>query len=297
MDHADVRYLESKRTVDERARSRRVVERLLAELPDDPSILDVGAGTGATLRLLLVLGVRDGTYLGLDRSGALVEHARRTLPEELEDEYEVRRGVDDEVRRGEDGASDGGAGGEGFEVGGIQARFEVGDALHLPDGSWDLVVAQALLDLVPIAEAVDRIEGALRAGGLAYLPITFDGVSVFLPEHPDDGAVVDAYHAAIDERPGRDSRAGRRLIEHLGERDGELLAVDASDWVVRPREDGYPADEASFLGRILDFVEDGLSGGPVDAGDWLAERRRQLDAAELAYVAHGYDLLYRAPEP
>ena len=288
MDHADVRYLESKRTVDERARSRRVVERLLAELPDGPTVLDAGAGTGTTLRLLLQWGVRDGAYRGVDRSEALVEHARRTLPADLAGEYEVRRG--------EDGAGDDEEVGEGFEVGGIGARFEVGDALDLPDGSADLVVAQALLDLVPIVEAVDRIEGALRPGGLAYLPITFDGVSVFLPDHPDDGAVVDAY-AAIDEQPGRNSRAGRRLIELLGERDGELLAVGASDWIVRPRGDGYPADEAYFLGRILDFVEEGVVGRGVEANDWLAERRRQLDAAELAYVAHGYDLLYRAPEP
>jgi len=289
MDHADVRYLESKLTVDERARSRRVVERLLAELPDGPTVLDVGAGTGATLRLLLEWGVRDGAYRGVDRSEALVEHAIGALPGDLAGEYEVQRG--------EDGAGDDGDGGEGFEVGGIEARFEVGDALDLPDGSADLVVAQALLDLVPVVEAMDRIEGALRPGGLAYLPITFDGVSVFLPDHPDDGVVVDAYHAAIEEQPGRNSRAGRRLISHLGDRDGELLAVGASDWIVRPRGDGYPADEAYFLGRILDFVEEGVVGSGVDANDWLAERRRQLDAADLAYVAHGYDLLYRAPEP
>jgi len=289
MDHADVRYLESKLTVDERARSRRVVERLLAELPDGPTVLDAGAGTGATLRLLLELGVRDGTYRGVDRSEALVEHARRALPADLAGEYEVRRW--------DDVAGDDGEGREGFEVGRFEARFEVGDALDLPDGSADLVVAQALLDLVPIVVAVDRIEGALRPGGLAYLPITFDGVSVFLPDHPDDGVVVDAYHAAIDEQPGRNSRAGRRLIELLGERDGELLAVGASDWIVRPRGDGYPADEAYFLGRILDFVEEGVAGRGVDANDWLAERRGQLDAADLAYVAHGYDLLYRAPGP
>jgi SAM-dependent methyltransferase len=248
-------------------------------------VRDVGAGAGATLRLVLDLGIREGTYRGVDRSRALVEHASRALPDDLRGEYDVTDHA-------------GGAGGrrEGFEVEDFAASFEVGDILELSDGAADLVVGQALVDLVPIEDAMAAIERALRPGGLAYLPITFDGVSVFLPAHHEDGAVVEGYHAAIDDEPGRDSRAGRRLIEHLGERDGELLAVGASDWIVRPRGAGYPANEAYFLGRILDFVEEGLSGRGVDADDWLAERRRQLDSAELSYVAHGYDLLYRAPE-
>ena len=214
---------------------------------------------------------------GVDRSASLVEHARETLPGALDESYDVERFE------------------EGFAVDGAPADFEAGDVLALQSGDADLVVAQALLDLVPPGEAMDAIERALRPGGLAYLPITFDGVSLFVPGHPDDGAVVDAYHAAIDRRAGRDSRAGRRLLGHLGGRAGELLAVDASDWVVRPDGDGYPADEAYFLGCVLGFVEDALAGAEVDAADWLADRRAQLEAAELCYVAHGYDFLYRAP--
>lgn len=277
MDGADVRYLESKRSVDRRARSGRVRERLLAELPVAPTVVDAGAGTGSTLRDLLAWGVDGGTYRGIDRSAALVEHARSALPDALAEDHDVSR-TDD-----------------GFTVGGLSVRFETGDVRELEAGDADLVVAQALLDLVPVDGAMDAIERALRPRGLAYLPITFDGVSVFLPAHPDDRAVVDAYHAAIDGRPGRDSRAGRRLLGHLPRRGGDLLAAGASDWIVRPGGDGYPADEAHFLGCVLGFVEEALSGGGVDASDWLAERRRQLEAGTLTYVAHNYDLLYRAP--
>lgn len=277
MEHADVRYLESKRTVDGRARSRRVRERLRSELPDAPDVLDAGAGTGATLRSLLAWGVHDGTYLGVDRSAALVDWCRSRLPEELAAERPVDHTED------------------GFRVESVSTRFEIGDVRALTDGDYDLVVAQALLDLVPIPEAMDAIERALRPEGLAYLPITFDGVSLFLPGHPDDDDVLDAYHAAIDAEPGRDSRAGRRLIQHLRQREGQLLEVASSDWIVRSRGGGYPADEAHFLGCVLGFVEDALVDRDVEAADWLTERRRQLDAGGLTYVAHNYDLLYRAP--
>lgn len=279
MDHADVRYLESKRTVDERARSRRVRDRLLDALPPAPSVLDVGAGTGAMLAALLSWGLREGTYRGIDRSGALIRHARGTWPDRLADEFEVASRED------------------GFVVDQLSVAFETGDVLDMKEGASDLVVAQALLDLVPPVEAVDAIERALRGGGLAYLPITFDGVSIFRPAHPDDEAVVDAYHVAIDREPGRNSRAGRELLDHLDERRGSLLAVDSSDWIVRPRGGAYPGDEAYFLGRVLDFVEAALAGTGVDAADWLSDRRRQLSEARLSYVAHGYDFLYRAPTP
>lgn len=277
MGHADVRYLESKRTVDARARSRRVRDRLLGALPAAPAVVDVGAGTGSMLRTLLDWGVRAGTYRGIDRSEALIAWGREHLPAELAAEF----AVDDA--------------GDGFTVEDLTVRLATGDVRDLNEGEADLVVAQALLDLVPIEPAMDAIEGRLGPGGLAYLPITFDGVSVFAPAHPDDQAVVDAYHAAIDDEPGRDSRAGRHLIEHLEGRGGELLAVAASDWVVRPRDGAYPADEAHFLDCVLGFVEAALADRAVAAGDWMATRRRQLDAGRLTYVAHGFDFLYRAP--
>ena len=277
MDHADIGYLESKRTVDDRARSVRVRDRLLAALPDRPTVVDAGAGTGVMLHRLLDWGVRPRTYRGIDWSAPLVENARRSLPGRLADGYSVETDRD------------------GFSVEGTDVRFETGDVLYLQDGSVDLVIGQALLDLVPIEDAMDAIERALRPGGLAYLPITFDGLSLFLPGHPDDQTVVEAYHAAIDESPGRNSRAGRSLLDHLRTRHGTLVAVDASDWIVRPHDDGYPDDEVTFLKHILGFVADATNGRGIDASDWLAVRHEQLHAAQLTYVAHGYDFLYRAP--
>jgi len=180
----------------------------------------------------------------------------------------------------------------------LSATFETGDALAALTAASgvDCVVAQAFADLVPVQRLLDAVESALTPGGLAYLPITFDGGTILQPDHPADRAVERAYHAAIDAEPGRDSRAGRHLLDACRRRDGDLLAAGASDWILRPTDDGYPADEAFFLDAILSFVAEALADADVEGGDdWLATRREQLAAGDLTYVAHQYDLLYRAP--
>ncbi|MFB6298407.1 MAG: class I SAM-dependent methyltransferase [Salinirussus sp.] len=272
MDHAETRYLDAKRTVDDRALNRRVRDAMLDCVPDRPDVLEAGPGTGATLPRLVDWGITAGTYLGIDRSVEAIAHARRERAAELD-----ATPTDD-----------------GFRVGDLTVAFEQGDAFAaFGTDAGDLLIAQAVLDLVPLGEALDAAERALRPGGLLYAPITFDGVSLFQPDHPDDEAVTAAYHEHIASLPGRDPAAGRHLIGRLCRREGDLLAAGASDWVVRPRDSDYPGDERYFLSRVLEFVENGVDAGI--AGDWLETRRRQLAEGRLTYVAHQYDLLYRTP--
>ena len=285
MDHAATRYLEAKRSVDDRALSPRVRDRMLDALPRTPRILEAGCGTGASVPRLRGWGVASGSYRGVDRDERVVSFARDVRPAELR-------------RAGRDvAASD-----EGFEVGDLSVAFETGDALtaFADEADADLFLASGFADLVPLDALVDAFESALRPGGLAYLPITFDGGTVFQPDHPADESVERAYHRAIDRVPGRDVHAGRHLADRLGQRDGDLLSVAASDWVVRPRRGTYPADESYFLSRILEFVETALADAPKPVPEldgWLDARRDQLAEGELLYVAHQYDLLYRTPRP
>lgn len=281
MNHAATRYLEAKRTVDDRARSPRVRDRLLSVLPDSPRILDVGCGTGTTVPRLLEWGVDDGVYRGVDSDAGVVSFARAVRPTALR-----RAGYDVTITD------------DGFAVENLSVAFEQADAMAALDGGrFDLVVAQAFADLVPVGALLDGIESALAPGGLAYLPITFDGGTIFQPDHPADRAIERAYHEAIDTREGRDVHAGRHLADACRRRSGDLLGMASSDWTVRPVDDAYPGDEAYFLGRILDFVESALRDRPIEGkADWLATRREQLDRAELTYVAHQYDLLYRVPD-
>ena len=284
MNHAATRYLEAKRSIDDRALAPRVRDRLLAHLPDEPRIREAGCGTGATVPRLLAWGVDSGSYRGVDRDQGAIAFARHVRPAALRhaghDTVEIDRG---------------------FRVDDLSITFETGDALDAFDeNSADLFVAQAFADLVPLAALVDTFESVLAPGGMAYLPITFDGGTVFQPDHPRDDAIERAYHRAIDRLPGRDVTAGRHLADLLRERSGELLAMASSDWVVRPRESGYPADERYFVRCILEFVDELLSNADehVDGLDeWLTTRRRHLSDGELTYVAHQYDLLYRPSPP
>jgi SAM-dependent methyltransferase len=276
-EHGQWRYLAAKASVDDRARSRRVRDCLRDALPEDPEVVEAGCGLGGTVPHLYDWGVAPSAYRGVDTAERVVALTRRLTPCVLR-----RHGLEAEDTPA------------GCRVDGARIAFETGDALDaLPGAGADLLVAQSFLDLVDLDAALDAIDAALAPGGLAYAPLTFDGVTLFQPDHPADDRVLDAYHDAIDSEPGRDSRAGRHLLDLLrGREDATLLAAAASDWLVRPIGGAYRADERYFLDRILDFVADAARG--VDGGeDWLATRRRQLAAGELTYVAHGYDLLWR----
>ena len=282
MNHADPRYLSAKRSVDDRAYSRRVRETLLSACPPAPRIVEAGCGTGVTVPRLLAWNLNGFAYHGVDLDEGVIGFARTVRPKELRtmgyDAAETERGG---------------------RVDGASFTFAVGDALEvLPDAGADLFIAQSFADLVSPERVLETIERVLVPGGLAYLPLTFDGGTIFAPTHPADAEVERAYHAAIDAIPGCATQAGRRLLSLFQERPGCIVAVDGSDWIVRPRGNTYPADEGYFLECILGFIETGVDPATADLtaetfADWIATRRGQLAAGDLIYIAHQYDLLYR----
>lgn len=281
MNHTETRYLEAKQSLDDRARSLRVRDRLLSALGPEPRIVDLGCGTGTIVSTLLEWGEDVGTYRGIDSDGGLIEFASAVRPAALRRAgYTVTEHAD------------------GFTVENLSVTYETGDVLTVLEdlNDIDLIIAQGFADLVPVSTLLSGVEAALTSGGLAYFPITFDGGTIFQPDHPADQAVERAYHEAIDAEPGRDAQAGRHLADACRRRDGDLRGMAGSDWILRPDGDTYSADEAYFLECILGFVETALADADVrGAEDWIATRREQLAAGALTYVAHQYDLLYQTP--
>lgn len=101
---------------------------LLAQVPDGAQrVLDVGCGAGTLARRL---AARAGHVDGVDLSPVMIEAARRGAPP--------------------------------------NATFSVGDAMTFdpPPGSYDAVVSAAVLHHLPLAEALPRMAGWLRPGGV-----------------------------------------------------------------------------------------------------------------------------------
>lgn len=327
-DHGDVRYLDAKESVDDRARDRRVVEELQRWCPSDTAVFDAGCGTGVALRCLREWGIDPVTYHGVDQDEQLIEVAR---------ERAAKSAAESAAESAADSAN---SAVTEFTAGDAVAVAEEVTATRPPAERPNLLVAQSFLDLVPVEDALGTFTDALAPGGLLYAPLTFDGVTTFQPDHPADSVVERQYHRSIDAVAGRDTDAGRHAVTALQQAPGDLLAVGGSDWVVRPQcgeraasddhsdaESDYPADERYFLDRILGYVASSMldtevsrlstvdpnvidtASVVVEAGnlpeenpanidsirDWLHTRRRQLTNGELSYFTHQFDILYRTP--
>src|SRR5690606_29002410 len=126
----------------------------------------------------------------------------------------------------------------------------------------DLLVAHAVIDLLPVPACLPPLLSALRPDGAAWLSLNYAGETGFRPPHPGDGAIVEAYHADMDGRfPGLDwqpSRTGLLLGPWLAARGHRVIAEGASDWTLEARD----PDSALFIGNILDTIGMALAGRP-----------------------------------
>jgi hypothetical protein len=289
------RYLAAKTTVDDRALNRQVLAELRRLMPAGaPRVLEVGAGLGTMVARLLDWGVvRAGEYVLLDADRQLLDCSRRWLRD-----WAAARGVRSDLLP------------DGLQVGDLRVRLvhaELGgylEAAHREQA--DVLIANAVLDLVDVSAVLPGLLRLLVPGGAYWFTINYDGESIFAPGCPHDDQVMRAYHRDMDERirygrPAGESRTGRHLFHYLRDAGAPALAAGSSDWVVYPAPDGgYPADEAYFLRSILTTIRDALRNRedrvePADLADWLTVRRRQLAAGELVYIAHQLDFAGRSP--
>jgi SAM-dependent methyltransferase len=289
------RYLAAKTTVDDRALNRQVLAELRRLLPAGVSrVLEVGAGLGTMVARLLDWGVVGaGEYVLLDADRQLLDCSRRWLHE-----WAAERGVRSDPLP------------DGLQVGDLRVRLvhaELGGYLEVAHGELaDVLIANAVLDLVDVPAVLPGLLQLLAPGGLYWFTINYDGETIFEPGHPLDDQVMGAYHRDMDERirfgrPAGESQTGRLLFRHLRDERASALAAGSSDWVVYPGPGGnYPADEAYFLRSILNTIRDALRNRPdwvepADLADWLAVRYRQLAAGDLVYIAHQFDFVGRSP--
>lgn len=293
MDYSFPHYLLAKQSVDDRALNKDVLAALKANLPERPlRITEVGGGIGTMLaRLLRWELISRAEYTLVDKSSENICFARKWLPSwARENGLEVKAGCPDEIEII-----------DGWRN--VCVRLVHADVFDFVAGRpepADLLIAHALLDLLPLPESLPKLFALTR--DLAWLTLNFDGVSSLEPlVDPDlDARIERLYHASMDTRPGGgDSRSGRHLFGYLGQAGAQILSAGASDWVAYPLDGRYPAEEAYFLQFILHFFEESLGNhpelGPAVLADWLAKRRQQVACGELVYIAHQMDFLCHLP--
>jgi hypothetical protein len=148
-------------------------------------------------------------------------------------------------------------------------------------GEFDAVTCSAVLDLVS-AGWVERLIGWLE--GRPFLAaLSVDGRIRFVPEDPDDGAVLAAF--AADQRrdkgfgPALGPEAPECVTTHLRDA-GYRVASAPSDWMLGPR------DEAMLVAMV-----EGLAAVAPEAQAWAARRRAQAKAGRLRLLVGHVDLL------
>ena len=273
------RYLSAKKTVDDRALNAHVWETLHQQMPEQPRILEIGAGIGTMVeRLVEQRFISSASYTAIDSQVENIHTAQQRLVDLPETINLTLEAID---------------------------LFDFIQREHTKQ-QWDVLIAHAFLDLMDIPATLPPLFSLLKPGGLFYFSINFDGVTTLEPaiDPALDAKIEQLYHQTMDERvtdgqPSGDSRSGRHLFGHLREAGAQILAAGSSDWVVFAGEEGYPADEKYFLQFIVETMHRALAKNPaLDEGlfsDWVAKRKAQIETGELVYIAHQLDFVGYAP--
>lgn len=261
------RYLEAKRTVDDEALSRDVLWRFVDELPESPTVLEVGAGTVTMPQRLYELGaVESGRWVAVDRHTAALEAGRARLEGHP------------------DGAAD--VGGDSVRLGSIAVECVTADVFEYAaetDERFDAVVGCAFFDLVDATRAVADL-GAVA--DLVYAPITYDDTTTFTPADPEDDTVLGWYRRHMLEHRSGNPAGATALEEALS----VVLTAAPSPWIVTPP---YSLDERVVVSSVLETIETAVAETGNDASDWADRRRAQLVAGVLRYAAANRDVLGR----
>jgi SAM-dependent methyltransferase len=297
------RYLSAKKSVDERSLNQHVwramTEKVIQGSLDEPTkVLEIGSGTGTMFQWLLASGGFSFLeYTGIDIDPANIELAEHNLVAWAKTQgWHVKKAANGIVLSSKN-----------LAVSTNFKRIDYFDFVLKEDrAKYDLIIANAFLDLVDVPAAFSGMFKVTRPGGLWYCTINFDGLTIFEPavDPGFDELVINLYHRSMDERifqdkKSGDSKTGRRLFGWLKDAGVKLLAAGGSDWVVSAYNGTYPEDEKYFLHHILYFFEQSLKGSPgLDKerfNRWLYDRHTQVERDELVYIAHQLDFLAQVP--
>ena len=298
-EYSFARYLASKKSVDDLALNWHVWQALTNRLPKSSfhgplHVLEVGAGIGTMIeRMLDSKLLENAIYTAIESRKENRIHANERLKAWAfsHDHRFVEVSPDN------------------WKLLGSNRRMEIVfknedffDFASREHGKWDLIIANAFLDLVDIPATLPLMLKLLEKGSLFYFTINFDGVTIIEPviDKEIDRVILNEYHRTMDERlvngmHSGDSHSGRHLFAYLKDVGMQIIDSGASDWVIFAKRNGYTQDETYFLHFILNNIQEALkSNTELESGllnDWISKRHNQVENNELIYVAHQLDFV------
>ncbi|WP_372365138.1 hypothetical protein [Candidatus Uabimicrobium sp. HlEnr_7] len=288
-----VDYLESKKTVDDRALNRVVLNKMCDYLHEMArqkplQIVEIASGIGTMLERLIDWDLLpSATYTMVDVNEKYILCAKEHIQAWAKQQNIKFIEFDDKFFLQKDDKK--------FEI-----NFCIADATSFfskTHEKYDLVIAHAFLDLVNSEELLPLLFGAIQKKGAFYFSINFDGETIFLPQiNADlDQKIIYDYHRVMDEQKVGDktvsgTKVGRNLFAYIHNAGGKIIEAGSSDWTVFPRENRYPHRENYFLHCIIDTVSQTLTDQiNYNINSWITSRHDQIEDAELVYIAHQLD--------
>jgi SAM-dependent methyltransferase len=243
-------------------------------------VLDLGAGTGSTLRALAPHLRTPQRWVLVDHDASLVAAGRQVLAAWAASAAAVAAGErpgsagaigGDPAAHAEDGALALHVGTQPVTVSWRQADLADADWPALLAGV-DLVTASALFDLVSETFIEAFAAAVAHAGAAVYVALDVDGTSDWSPAHADDAAVAAAFrrHQGIDKGFGRalgpeaTAMLARALAAH-----GYHVRTQKSPWRLGP-------EQAELMSALAEGWADAAGAAGLDAAvvdRWLTARR------------------------
>lgn len=271
MSGFSIDWLDLREDADRRSRDSGLCEQTIDWLQLAPSpgreavVVDLGAGTGSTLRALDGAGHRPLLWRLLDHDPALLAEARRR---------------------------------HGGQTGIETFAADLSDIGTLPLEGARLVTASALFDLVSaeflqaLAQALQRPPGQDPVG--VYSALNYDGLMRWTPSHPLDDAVLEAFN--------RDQRRDKGLGPALGPEAADAMRDVFSQAGFRVFSASSPweldgADEP-LVSALITGIAAAVAGSSGIAGsaleDWVRFRQAHVTSGSCTV---GHTDLLAVPDP
>ena len=254
MSGFSVEWLNLRETADQRARDGALREQALqwVGLGANPAtnvdagesiVVDLGSGTGSTLRALAAPGSQRLVWRLIDNDGDLLDEALRRH-------------------------------GRQYRIEDYQSDLTI--VRELPLGGARLVTASALMDLVSagFVDALVQRVASIGSGwpvGL-YAALNYDGTTEWKPAHPYDAAVLAAFNS--------DQQKDKGFGAALGPRAGSYLATALTNAGFKVQTASTPwrlsATDAAMMTQLVNGIADAVSEGyglePAKLAEWRSFR-------------------------